>query len=259
MAKAVGTRQGSVTMSGTRKEWFAEWFDSPYYHILYKNRDTTEASAFLSRLLEFLELPQEFKVLDLACGKGRHSLFLNQQGFDVVGYDLSSNSIQTASIHSNARLKFAVQDMRLPFPDQNFDFVFNLFTSFGYFSHREENIQVLKNIYNSSKPQAGLVIDYFNTHKVIVQMGASETKTLEGIEFSITREVIQGQIVKSIDFSVQGKAYSFKEKVSAFELSDFEEMLKQAGFKIKSTFGDYQLNLYQPSLSDRLIILAYKY
>jgi 2-polyprenyl-3-methyl-5-hydroxy-6-metoxy-1,4-benzoquinol methylase len=69
--------------------WFASWFDTPYYHILYKERNYREAQVFMDNLTQYLNLPEKAKVLDLACGKGRHSIYLNQLGYEVVGADLS--------------------------------------------------------------------------------------------------------------------------------------------------------------------------
>jgi len=53
------------------ENWYASWFDTPYYHILYKDRDYDEAQAFMDNLTHYLNLPEESKILDLACGKGR--------------------------------------------------------------------------------------------------------------------------------------------------------------------------------------------
>ncbi len=78
------------------KNWFAKWFDTKYYHILYKDRDYQEARMFIDNITSYLNLPEKAKVLDLACGKGRHSIYLNKLGFDVVGADLSENSINEA-------------------------------------------------------------------------------------------------------------------------------------------------------------------
>ena len=52
--------------------WFINWFDSPYYHILYKNRDEKEAEFFIENLVQYLNLKKRSKLLDIACGKGRH-------------------------------------------------------------------------------------------------------------------------------------------------------------------------------------------
>ena len=245
-------------MPSTEKEWFAEWFDSPFYHILYKHRDTKEAKDFLTLLLDYLQIEPQSKILDLACGSGRHSIFLYSQGFKVYGYDLSENNIRAANNHSKNGLRFSIQDMRQPFPDTNFDFVFNLFTSFGYLEEKSENIQVLKNINEALKPKGGLVIDYLNMGRALANFDNNQTKTVDGITFNIKREVINNQLVKTILFNANGRPYSFTEKVSAFGLPEFLDMLDIAGFDLRQTFGDYQLGPYNKANADRLIIVAYK-
>ena len=80
----------------SKKEWFATWFETDYYHTLYKYRDKAEAEHFIEHLIEELNAEKGSKVLDLACGKGRHSITLHELGMDVLGADLSSNSIGMA-------------------------------------------------------------------------------------------------------------------------------------------------------------------
>ena len=63
-----------------KQEWFESWFDTSYYHTLYSKRDENEAKEFIVNLVEFLKIDPKSKVLDLACGKGRHSLTLNELG-----------------------------------------------------------------------------------------------------------------------------------------------------------------------------------
>ena len=124
------SEHSSTNNQQTKTEnWFVSWFDTPYYHILYKDRDYSEAQLFMDNITNYLNLPEQAKILDLACGKGRHSIYLNQLGFDVTGADLSENSILEAKKAENDTLHFEVHDMRIPFEDK-FDAVFNLFTSF---------------------------------------------------------------------------------------------------------------------------------
>ena len=97
-------------------QWYTSWFDTPFYHILYKDRDTEEASFFMKKLTSFLELSKNETILDLACGKGRHAKYLNKMGFDVTGVDLSTSSIEYAKQFENENLHFEVHDMCLPLP-----------------------------------------------------------------------------------------------------------------------------------------------
>ena len=99
--------------------WFKNWFNTPYYHILYKDRDFVEAEQFISLLVKHLELKKGAKIIDLACGKGRHSIYLQHLGFDVLGLDLSEESIHHNKLlaeNSGIRslINFEVHDMRNP-------------------------------------------------------------------------------------------------------------------------------------------------
>ena len=171
-------------MQKETNNWFASWFDTPYYHILYKDRDYEEAQLFMDNITQYLNLPEDAKILDLACGKGRHSIYLNKLGYNVTGADLSENSIAEASKYSNEKLHFTVHDMREPF-DEKFDAIFNLFTSFGYFESDDDNLITLKAIHESLSEFCFAVIDFMNVYKVINDLVPHEVKTVEGIDFHI--------------------------------------------------------------------------
>jgi SAM-dependent methyltransferase len=239
------------------KEWFAEWFDTPYYHILYKSRDEKEAKDFIERLVNELRLDRTSNVLDLACGKGRHSITLRELGFIVLGVDLSANSIETANKSSKDGLRFAVQDMREPI-NEKFDHIFNLFTSFGYFDEISDNERVIRAIHQMLKDEGLVVIDFMNAARVIERLVPHEMKTEEGISFEIDRHTDGKHIYKRIRFCADGKDHDHTERVQALLLSDFQRLLESNGFEILRTFGDFKLNDFNESESDRLIIVARK-
>jgi SAM-dependent methyltransferase len=234
--------------------WFTSWFDSPYYHILYKERNYREAQIFMDNLTHYLNLPEKAKVLDLACGKGRHSIYLNQLGFNVLGADLSENSIKEASVNSNETLQFKVHDMREPF-EEKYDAIFNLFTSFGYFENDQDNLTTLKSIKVSLTEYGFAVIDFMNVVNVIDNLVPEEVKTVDGIDFHIKRYLKDGHIYKEIDFEDQGNKYHFTEKVKALTLKDFEEMMEDAGIFLLDIFGDYKLKKFHKTESERLIMI----
>jgi len=241
-------------MQKEKNTWFASWFDSPYYHILYKDRDYAEAQVFMDNITQYLNLPDDAKILDLACGKGRHSIYLNELGYDVTGADLSENSIKEASKHSNDKLHFEVHDMRLPF-EQKFDAIFNLFTSFGYFENDADNLTTLKAIQESLTEYGFAVIDFMNVQHVIENLVPEEVKTVDGIDFHIKRYVIDNHIIKEIDFEDKGEKFHFTEKVQALTLQNFEEMMEEAGIYLLDTFGDYKLKKFYKNESERLIMV----
>ncbi|MEQ9167479.1 MAG: class I SAM-dependent methyltransferase [Fulvivirga sp.] len=172
-----------------KKEWFGEWFNSPYYHILYKNRDNAEARKFIDNLTAHLNITTGHQLMDLACGKGRHAIYLNKKGFEVTGLDLSEENIKYARQFANDRLHFEVHDMRLSYENQQFDFVFNLFTSFGYFETKKEHEAAVASVAQSLKPEGKFILDFLNPYTVIHHLIPEEIKTIDNIEFHITKDI----------------------------------------------------------------------
>ena len=238
--------------------WFKDWFNSPYYHVLYRNRDESEAAKFIDNLTQHLSLAHEDEIWDLACGKGRHAVYLNKKGFRVVGTDLSLNNISCAGDGIKDGLEFYVHDMRNPFRINYFTYVLNLFTSIGYFEKDNDTVKVFKNVFQSLKPGGRFVIDFFNADSVLKKMMAVEEKTIEGITFKISKRTEDKKIIKRIDFSDKGKNYFFEEQVSLYNEADFENFGKKAGFKTETVFGDYNLNSFTKEDSERLIIIFKK-
>lgn len=241
-------------MTNSTKKWYASWFDTPFYHILYKDRDYAEAEAFMTTLTNYLNLPEQAKILDLACGKGRHSIFLNKLGYDVIGADLSENSIAHAKQFENDTLHFKVHNMCLPY-GETFDAVFNLFTSFGYFENESDNLSTIKAIKADLNEFGFGVIDFMNSNYVINNLVEKDTKTVDGIEFTMTRRVENGYIIKDISFTFEDEDYQFQEHVKAFTLSDFETLFENAGVYLLDVFGDYKLNKFDANNSERLIMI----
>ena len=236
------------------KEWFVSWFDTNYYHILYKHRDDTEAHEFMQNLVSLLQFNSDDLLLDLACGKGRHSIYLNSLGYNVVGADLSKNSIQLAKEFENDRLHFVEHDMRNAFKNK-YNAILNLFTSFGFFEDDQEDIAILQNIKNGLLPNGIAVIDFMNAEKVTANLVANETQTIDGITFHISRYIEKGFIVKEIRFEAEGEQHIYFEKVKSLNLEKINSYINSVGFKIKHIFGNYQLADFDPKTSDRLILV----
>ena len=241
-------------MTKLETKWYAEWFNTKYYHILYKDRDYKEANIFMKNLVKYLQLAPKSKILDLACGRGRHSIYLHKMGFEVIGTDLSKNSIDLAKKHEQPGLSFKVQDMSEAL-GLEFDAVFNLFTSFGYFEKEENNLNTIKAIKAELKADGFGVIDFMNTKKVINNLVSRDTKTVEGIEFHQERWIENNFIFKQIDFEDHSVEYSFTERVKALTLKDFQNYFDQAGIQLLSVFGDYHLHEFDEEKSDRLILI----
>ncbi len=239
-------------------EWFKNWFDSPYYHVLYKHRNHKEANAFISLLLDYLAPEKSAHFLDKACGRGRHASYLAKRGFIATGLDLSPNNIQYAQQKWGKIAQFQIHDMRLPYQKNTFDYVLSLFTSFGYFDNDKENLKVLQSALSDLKPGGTMVLDFLNVNWVEKHILEQDKKEVSGIQFCQKRQIKEGWIIKNIAITDQNEEFYFEEKVKAINADELQIMFADAGFKVNSIFGNYKLQPFDAQLSERVIIIATK-
>ena len=245
-------------MNSSETEWFASWFDSPYYPMLYRHRDESEAAELLTNLHQLLSLPKQACVLDLCCGQGRHARTLHSLGYSVVGIDLSPAAIEHARKLASEGQRFEVQDMRSFALPEKFDAVFNLFTSFGYFDSNEENMRVLHRIAGHLNHNGVLVIDYLNAQPLLSHKDQEASHTVDHVTFKTFKFIEGNSIVKQITVTDGEHVHRFSERVQLLTLDQFSAMLQAAGFEIRHVFGDYRLAPYQPEQSPRCLIIASK-
>ncbi len=240
--------------------WFKDWFNSPYYHQLYFNRDQDEASAFIDKLINFLNPPEGACMLDVACGKGRHSIHLAEKGFDVTGIDLSEDSIQQALLHERENLHFYRHDMRLTFWINYFDYAFNFFTSFGYFKTSREHDNAIRTIAGAIKSKGYFVMDYLNVHYAEDHLVHKFDKEIDGVNYFITKWFDETHFYKKIvvEDDALEVPLEYTEKVSKFSVGDFTEMFAYQGLQIQEVFGNYNFGSYDVKKSPRLIMIARK-
>ncbi len=244
----------------TDKDWYKSWFDSKYYPILYQDRNEHEAQQFVDALMQYLQIPQDAIVADMACGEGRFAKQLSKYTAKVMGFDLSNERIQKAKErYEDEHTSFYVHDMRQPMHVNYFDYVFNFFTSFGYFDTYRDHFSAAKSMSNALKEQGILVIDYFNNNYIKKHLVPSEQKQVGDIVFDIKRTVADGKIIKSIRFKdEEGILNHFEERVSDVSKENFENLFNKAGLQLIQTFGDYQLNAFDNNVSPRLIMVFKK-
>lgn len=243
------------------KAWFKDWFNSHYYHLLYQHRDDQEALAFIDTLITYLRPAPDAFMLDVACGKGRHSKALAEMGYDVTGIDLSAASIAAAKKEESEKLHFYQHDMRLPFRVNYYDFAFNFFTSFGYFRTRREHDNAIRTISQSIKKGGFFIIDYLNVHYAETHLAKSFKTDIGDVSFHITKWQDDEHFFKQIqvtDRTHTSPHHLYTERVAKFSLGDFTDMMSYQGMQVQEVFGDYQLGRYDVNHSPRMIILARK-
>jgi SAM-dependent methyltransferase len=239
-------------------EWFENWFDSPYYHVLYKHRNHQEAKAFINKLVLHLAPAPAAVFLDKACGRGRHTAHLAKKGYKATGLDLSPNNIAYAQQKWSTIAQFEIHDMRLPYRSAAYDYVLSLFTSFGYFETDKENEQVLASAYSDLKSGGTMVLDFLNINWVKEHLQDNDIKTIKDIQFCQKRQITDGWIIKNIDITDGEEKLHFEEKVKALNIVVLKQMFENVGFSITALFGNYNLDSFDAELSERIIIIATK-
>lgn len=235
-------------------EWFKAWFDSPYYPMLYRHRDQEEAVFFIENLVTYLDLPAGAAVLDLACGRGRHSIHLHQLGYNVTGIDLSPESIADAKLNEEEGLHFHVSDMRTFHLPLAFDAILNLFTSFGYFAHEEENVNVLRRVKAHLREDGQFILDYFNGECVKAQLKPHYLLHVDHVHFSIHKKIEGQKIIKDIEVADGDRRLKYQERVQLFSAVELTAMIEESGMRVEALFGDYSLQPYDALSSPRLIV-----
>jgi SAM-dependent methyltransferase len=224
--------------SGSQEaDWFEEWFGEDYLNI-YQHRDETEAEHLIELIASNLAGRDINSVLDLGCGAGRHTKVLCERWW-TVGLDLSMALLKVARRES-PDAPYVRADMReLPFAEESFDLVVNLFTSFGYFENDGEDARVLSCVRTAIRPGGTFVIDFLNASQVRNELVPYDERVENGITIEQTRTITPDDrfVEKTIRLRERGKEYI--ERVRLLSASDLERMLTTAGFEVEKLFGDY--------------------
>ncbi len=243
---------------GYNKNWYKEWFGEDYL-IVYQHRDDSDARELIKLIVKNTTISQNSRLLDLACGNGRHAYLISEYTKNVVGLDLSSHLLHQAykKKTTGQAPAFVRADMRhFPF-NVKFDVIFSLFTSFGYFEDDEMHVHVAKEIYNSLNPNGLFILDYFNAAYVAERLIPQGKRTVGEIEVEEERWISDQRVQKKITIQRDGLTKTFHESVRMFELHELENLLSKAGLKIAKVFGEYDGSPYKKD-STRMIVFAEK-
>ncbi len=248
-------------MGGT--DWYRSWFNTKDYDNLYKHRDSDDARKVVGLLFKNIGLQKGARVLDLACGNGRHSALFAKKGFNTLGIDLAPKMIRQArKTYRAPNLKFELGDMRRIGHRGEFDLVVNLFSSFGYFDKRSENVKVIKSVSASLKKGGYFYFDFLNSHYLEKNLKPFSFQK-RGDETIIQLRYIRNKVsIKTIlifkDGRSKGSFRRFEERVRLFDAEDFNVIFKKYGLRILKRFGNYSGEQFKKTKSERLIILAQK-
>ncbi|MFZ1320516.1 MAG: class I SAM-dependent methyltransferase [Ignavibacteria bacterium] len=244
--------------------WYKEWFSDKLYLDIYSHRNEEEAGHMIDLIQRNIDISTGAKVLDVACGAGRHSLQLAKRGFHVTGFDLSEflineakNSLADAK-ENELKVKFLIKDMRKFNFKKSFDLAVNIFTSFGYFDNDEENFSVIKNISDSLGKGGFFVFDFINSGNIKNTLVPNSRNKFGNIVVIQKRRIEDGFIIKDIIVNKSGEIRNFKEILKLYSSKELVKCFSKFNFKVKKLFGDYYGNKFDEKKSKRLIIIAQK-
>ena len=233
-------------------DWFEEYFGEEYL-LLYPHRDAEDAERLVALLCERVGLRPGWRVLDVACGSGRHGAAFRARGAVVIGLDLSQHLLHRAQ--GAARLPVVRSDVRrIPVREGVMDLTVNLFTSFGYFNLDAEHVRALREMVATIRRGGWFAIDFLNASRVPTDLVASEEGELGGRPVRIHRwlDPAEQYVFKSIT-TEDGRR--FVERVRLFAQAELEQLITAAGCRISHRMGDYEGGELQPD-SPRVILAA---
>jgi len=244
-----------------KSEWYKDWFNTEEYINVYKHRNEDDAENHIKLILENVELKPQAKILDMACGAGRHAIILARRNFKVTAVDLSENLISIAKENAereNLKINFTLSDIRQFETPEKFELILNLFTSFGYFETDEENYAVLQKAYNLLSSDGFFVLDFFNSKYLVDNLVECTTETLDQTQILQQRKIENSRIVKRIEIKRNNHSVEFMESVRMFTYSDLSNALIKIGFDIYKTYGDFFGSKFNEQVSPRLIFICKK-
>lgn len=257
-----------------REDWWKTLFDQKYLDTYLADFTPEKTSQEVDFVVKAATLTSQDRILDLACGHGRHSVELAKRGFTVVGLDYSELFIEKAKAdakEAGVNVEFVRGDMKQLLFSGEFDVVLMLFTAFGYFD-RKTNQKVLEEVNGSLKPEGRFLIDVISGEAVIQRFHKDGVKEIGTNLLKISRTAeMSGKMVDEIEWydseeqlihnhrewvdNNEKKQYEYHLRV--YTVPQYKAMLSKAGFAFKELWGDFQGNPHNTD-NIRTIILAEK-
>jgi cyclopropane fatty-acyl-phospholipid synthase-like methyltransferase len=242
-------------------EWYEDWFNTEEYLNVYRHHNEADAKKLVELILSNISLPGNSKILDMACGPGRHSILFAQRGYKVTAVDLSENLLALARSTAKdfgLKINFIKSDMRVLNSDEKFRLAVNLFTSFGYFSEDEENYKILFVVYEHLEKNGYFILDYFNRRYIEKNLVPYSEESLPNGKIIQERSIAGNRVMKNITIFKDGNQKNYMESVRMYSINELLEITEKIGFIKQKLFGDFYGNPFDVETSPRLILMDQK-
>ncbi len=241
------------------------WYEDEEFwkmYPLFTDKKLKEAGEEVEKIISLADLDSDIKVLDLCCGIGRHSIVFADRGYDVTAVDITEHYLERArekGEEKSVEIEFIKEDMRKFKREGEFDIVLNLFTSFGYFEDNDENLQVLKNVYKSLKPNGKFILDVLGKEVIARIFKGKEWKEINGDIWLFERNIKKdwSRFEDNMMKVVNGDVKEFNTSHWLYSAKELKDMLEGVGFTSLDVYGNYDGKPYDEE-ADRLVVLAEK-
>jgi SAM-dependent methyltransferase len=244
-----------------------EWFeDDAFWRELYPYMFPPERLAAAPEQVAQVIALMGFSgrtVLDLCCGPGRHTVEFARLGLDVTGVDRTRFLLDRArerAQEASVQVEWVEEDMRRFLRPSSYDLICNLFTSFGYFEHEDEERLVLHNIHESLRPGGSFVIDVISKERVARNWKDSFVTEFPGGERLVQiPHVLDGwsRLRNEWILTKDGVARTFEFSHWIYSGQELKDRMGAAGFKDIRLFGDLKGAPYDVDAT-RLTVVARK-
>jgi SAM-dependent methyltransferase len=163
------------------------------------------------------------RVLDIGCGAGRHSLYLQEKGFDVLGIDASPLAIKVCKLRGLKKAKvISIEDV--DFKPNSFDTIIMMGNNFGLFGSFEKARRLLMRFYEITSKDALIIAETRDPYMT------DFPAHLEYHEFNKKRGRMAGQLTIRIRFEKYATPWFDYLMVSKDEM---KKILKETRWRIK--------------------------
>ena len=161
--------------------WFTTFFDDAYLRVFEPELGPGRTGEEVDGVLDLADAPSDARVLDLACGQGRHAVEFARRGHEVTGVDLSTTLLSHArqrAAEAGVEVTWLHQDMRVPV-DGDYDLAVNLFNAFGYLESEHEDQRVLDTVAAALRPGGVFIQEISNREAQIRDPRSAEVHRID--------------------------------------------------------------------------------
>ncbi len=230
-------------MVEARADWWRTWF-GPSYLALYDRELAQRTPNEIDQLELLLRLRPPLRILDLACGQGRHAIELARRGYQVTGLDVSPYLLEIARERAQATgvsVRWVLGDMRQPLEDDHFDLILSLFTSLGYFADPGDDSAVISAAAAMLNPEGRFFIEVVNGERILANFQEREWFTVGDAAVMERRTLDRGLRRMTVERTVEraGQSETNVHMIRLYGPSEIESQLREAAFGPVQLFGDW--------------------